>query len=104
MDSEQELTTQSPTREDDDSSEDEIEEDEPALKYERIMGNAPDLFKKDSASALAVCGGVIVGTRSAQFRSKSLLFRLLGLMQDSFISWSMMGSDSNLTSLMRLPF
>ncbi|KAK0499462.1 hypothetical protein EDD18DRAFT_1307946 [Armillaria luteobubalina] len=43
-------------REEEDSDEDEDidEEDEPALKYERIGGFIPDLFKKDSASGLAI--------------------------------------------------
>ncbi len=44
--------------EEEDSDEDEyVDEDEPALKYERIGGFIPDLFKKDSASALAISNG-----------------------------------------------
>ncbi|KAI0265207.1 vacuolar assembling protein VPS41 [Gloeopeniophorella convolvens] len=38
----------------DEDEEDDEDEDEPALKYERLGGALQDLFKKDSASALAV--------------------------------------------------
>jgi hypothetical protein len=45
----------------DEEGEDEDEEDEePALKYERIGGSFPDLFKKDSASAMAVSNKLLV--------------------------------------------
>lgn len=43
--------------EDGEEDDDEEDEDEPALKYERIGGFIPDLFKKDSASALAISNG-----------------------------------------------
>ena len=50
--------------EDDESEEedddDEEEEEEPALKYDRITGSIPDLFKKDSASALSVSNNFMV--------------------------------------------
>lgn len=39
---------------DEDEDEDDDDDDEPALKYERIGGSVQDLFKKDSASAIAV--------------------------------------------------
>ena len=38
---------------DDGSNDDDDEEEEPALKYERLGGQAAALFAKDSASALA---------------------------------------------------
>lgn len=54
--------------EDSDEDEDVDEEDEPALKYERIGGFIPDLFKKDSASALAISNGkTMVNTVCSQF-------------------------------------
>jgi len=40
--------------------EEEYEEEEPSLKYSRIIGAIPDLFKKDSASALAVSNKIMV--------------------------------------------
>ncbi|KAF7331583.1 Vacuolar assembling protein [Mycena kentingensis (nom. inval.)] len=40
--------------EDDETDDDEDDDEEPALKYERIGGAIPDLFKKDSGSALSV--------------------------------------------------
>jgi vacuolar protein sorting-associated protein 41 len=48
--------------EEEDSEEDESdgEEDEPALKYERIGGFFTDLFKKESASAMAISKGLVV--------------------------------------------
>lgn len=45
---------------DSDEDEDDSEDDEPALKYQRIIGSIPDLFKKDSASALTVCNKLMV--------------------------------------------
>jgi hypothetical protein len=36
------------------------DDEEPALKYERITGEIPDLFKKDSASALTVSNKLMV--------------------------------------------
>lgn len=47
--------------EEDDEDEEE-DDDEPALKYQRITGAIPDLFKKDSASALAVSNKLLVHT------------------------------------------
>ncbi|KAF8180219.1 vacuolar assembling protein VPS41 [Pholiota molesta] len=40
--------------EEEEEEEDDDDDEEPALKYERITGEIPDLFKKDSASALTV--------------------------------------------------
>ncbi|KAK1215589.1 Vacuolar protein sorting-associated protein 41 [Marasmius sp. AFHP31] len=39
--------------EDEDDDEDD-EDEEPALKYERIVGDLPTIFKKDSGSAIAM--------------------------------------------------
>jgi hypothetical protein len=36
------------------------EDEEPALKYERISGSIPDLLKRDSASALAIANKLMV--------------------------------------------
>ncbi|KAF9535140.1 vacuolar assembling protein VPS41 [Crepidotus variabilis] len=48
----------------DEDDEDE-EEEEPTLKYQRITGAIPDLLKKDSASAVAVCNKLIaLGTHA----------------------------------------
>ncbi|KAJ7583660.1 vacuolar assembling protein VPS41 [Mycena floridula] len=45
-------------------SDDELDE-EPALKYERILGNIPELLKKDSASALAISNNIVaLGTHA----------------------------------------
>ncbi|CAA7259453.1 unnamed protein product [Cyclocybe aegerita] len=45
--------------------EDEEEDEEPSLKYERITGSIPDLFKKDSASALAISNSLMaLGTHA----------------------------------------
>lgn len=38
----------------DEELEEEEEEEEPSLKYSRLRGSVPDMFKRDSASALAV--------------------------------------------------
>ena len=46
--------------EEDDEEGDDEEEDEPALKYDCITGSIPDLFKKDSASALSVSNNFMV--------------------------------------------
>ncbi|KAF4619821.1 hypothetical protein D9613_004777 [Agrocybe pediades] len=51
--------------EEEDDDEEEYEEEEPALKYSRITGAIPDLFKKDSASALAVSNKIMaLGTHA----------------------------------------
>ncbi|PWN35596.1 uncharacterized protein FA14DRAFT_160676 [Meira miltonrushii] len=39
---------------DEETEEEEEEEEEPSLKYSRLRGSVPDMFKRDSASALAV--------------------------------------------------
>lgn len=51
-----------PSDEDDERDEDEDDEDdeEPSLKYQRITGAIPGLFRKDSASALAIRNKIIV--------------------------------------------
>ncbi|KAI0053795.1 vacuolar assembling protein VPS41 [Auriscalpium vulgare] len=50
---------------DEDDEDEDDEDDEPALKYERIGGSLPDLFKKDSASALAISNKLMaLGTHS----------------------------------------
>ncbi|KAJ8487764.1 hypothetical protein ONZ45_g14207 [Pleurotus djamor] len=50
--------------EDDDDDDDE-EEEEPSLKYERIGGSIPDLFRKDSASGVAIANKVMaIGTHN----------------------------------------
>lgn len=53
--------------EEDEEYEDDDEEDdeEPALKYERIAGSVPDLFRKDSASSLAVANKLMVSPNYA---------------------------------------
>jgi len=38
----------------------EEDDEEPSLKYQRIIGAIPDLLKKDSASALAISNKVMV--------------------------------------------
>ncbi|KAF9266084.1 vacuolar assembling protein VPS41 [Marasmius fiardii PR-910] len=44
---------------------DDEDDEEPALKYERITGNLPDIFKKDSGSALAMSKKyMILGTHA----------------------------------------
>ncbi len=48
--------------EDDYEGDDEDDDEEPALKYERIGGSVPDLFRKDSASSLAVANKLMVST------------------------------------------
>lgn len=48
--------------EDADEDDDEDDDEEPALKYERIGGSIPDLFRKDSASSLAVANKLMVST------------------------------------------
>ncbi|KAI0068486.1 vacuolar assembling protein VPS41 [Artomyces pyxidatus] len=49
----------------DDEDEDEDEDEEPALKYERLGGSFQDLFRKDSASALAISNKLLaLGTHS----------------------------------------
>ena len=62
------------TNESDDEDEDEEddEDDEPALKYERLGGAFQDLFKKDSASALAISCKLLV-TLPPYFRLPHLL-------------------------------
>ena len=45
-----------------DGEDEDEDDDEPALKYQRITGAIPDLFKKDSASALAVSNKMLVYT------------------------------------------
>ncbi|TFY77062.1 hypothetical protein EWM64_g6951 [Hericium alpestre] len=51
--------------EDDDEDEDEDEDEEPALKYERLGGSVQDLFRKDSASALAISNKLLaLGTHN----------------------------------------
>ncbi|KAA1466651.1 vacuolar assembling protein VPS41 [Dentipellis sp. KUC8613] len=54
------------SEDDDDDDEDEDEEDEePALKYERMGSSVQDLFRKDSASALAISNKLLaVGTHN----------------------------------------
>ena len=46
--------------EEDSEEEDEEDDDEPALKYVRMGGSIQDLFKKDSASALAISNKLLV--------------------------------------------
>jgi len=58
-DSEGEEEEEEEEEEDEGDYEDE-EEDEPTLKYERMNGAVNDLFKKDSASALAVSNKLLV--------------------------------------------
>ncbi|KAF8887029.1 vacuolar assembling protein VPS41 [Gymnopilus junonius] len=51
--------------EDEEEEDDDEEEEEPSLKYERITGAIPDLFKKDSASALCVSNKIMaLGTHA----------------------------------------
>ncbi|KAK7037422.1 Vacuolar protein sorting-associated protein 41 [Paramarasmius palmivorus] len=40
--------------EDDEDDDEDEDDEEPALKYERLGGNIPDIFKKDSGSAIAM--------------------------------------------------
>ena len=49
--------------EDEEAEDDDEDEEEPALKYERISGFLPDMFKKDSASALAMSNETMVCAR-----------------------------------------
>lgn len=44
----------------DDDDEDDEDDEEPSLKYERIIGDIPDLLKKDSASTLCVSNKLLV--------------------------------------------
>ncbi|KAF9476712.1 vacuolar protein sorting-associated protein 41 [Pholiota conissans] len=63
-DAEEEAEGSAGSEEEDDEDEDEDDE-EPSLKYERITGAIPDLFKKDSASALAVSNNLMaLGTHA----------------------------------------
>ncbi|PPR01596.1 hypothetical protein CVT26_013335 [Gymnopilus dilepis] len=50
--------------EEDEEDEEDEDEEEPALKYERITGAIPDLFKKDSASALCVSQKIMARTHA----------------------------------------
>ncbi|KAJ8075963.1 Vacuolar protein sorting-associated protein 41 [Marasmius tenuissimus] len=51
--------------EEDEDDEDDGEDEEPALKYERIVGDLPTIFKKDSGSAIAMSKQyMILGTHT----------------------------------------
>ncbi|KAI0315153.1 vacuolar assembling protein VPS41 [Amylostereum chailletii] len=51
--------------EEDDEDDEEDDDDEPALKYERLGGSFQDLFKKDSASSMAISNKLLaLGTHS----------------------------------------
>lgn len=63
--------------EDEDDEDEEEEDEEPALKYERIAGSVPDLFKKDSASALTVAGKQMVRTSSLHFTASLMNLNVL---------------------------
>jgi hypothetical protein len=60
IDSEEEIESEQTEDEEEGEEEGEEDDDEPALKYERIGGFLPDLFKKDSASALAIRNKLLV--------------------------------------------
>ena len=46
--------------EDEEEDDDDEDDEEPALKYERIIGDLPTIFKKDSGSAIAMSKNHIV--------------------------------------------
>jgi vacuolar protein sorting-associated protein 41 len=46
--------------EEDEDEDDEEEDIEPSLKYERLLGDTPQLLEKDSACALAISDSAIV--------------------------------------------
>ena len=64
--------------EDDEEDEEDEDEEEPALKYERITGAIPDLFKKDSASALCV-SQKIMASNQAFFDLIKVVMDLIGV-------------------------
>lgn len=90
--------------EEEDDEEDEEEDEEPALKYERISGNLPDIFKKDSGSAIAITKKHMVGASFPPNEpvDQCYLFRFSGLMQASSTFSISLESESSPSNLIQL--